>query len=82
MKGLPHRTRADLVLAMFSDGVSTAEAVTELAGRGVGISAVAEVVQAMGGLIEVHSLPAEGTRFSVIVPLHAAPSTQRAAIGA
>ncbi|HYU16260.1 MAG TPA: Hpt domain-containing protein, partial [Candidatus Acidoferrum sp.] len=38
--GLPCRTRADLVAAMFRDGVTTRDMASEISGRGVGLAAV------------------------------------------
>ena len=60
-KGLPHETRADLVEALFADGVSTAASVTEISGRGVGMSAMRAACRALGGSIDVDSEPGQGT---------------------
>lgn len=60
-KGLAHATRGDLVEALFADGVSTADVVTELSGRGVGMSAVRDACQALGGSIEIESELGRGT---------------------
>jgi chemosensory pili system protein ChpA (sensor histidine kinase/response regulator) len=54
---------------IFKPGFSTAEAVTELAGRGVGLDVVRAEVNAMGGRIETHSEPGRGTRFRLLLPL-------------
>ncbi|MBC7939489.1 MAG: response regulator, partial [Chitinophagaceae bacterium] len=48
---------------------STAEMVTELAGRGVGMDVVRNEVNAMGGRIETSSSPGQGTRFRLLLPL-------------
>ena len=61
--GLPAETREDLIAAMFSDGVSTARAVSENSGRGVGLSAVLAAVTEAGGKVDVDSEPGKGTRF-------------------
>jgi two-component system chemotaxis sensor kinase CheA len=63
---LPHGSRAELVEALFADGLSTREAVNETSGRGVGMSAIRETCHSLGGRIEVESEPGEGTtiRFS------------------
>jgi two-component system chemotaxis sensor kinase CheA len=61
--GLPAETRDDLIAALFSDGVSTAAAVTETSGRGVGLSAVLAAVTEAGGKVDVDSAPGKGTRF-------------------
>ena len=67
-KQLPHETSADLVAAMFADGVSSAEEATELAGRGVGTSAVAAAAHAAGGCVLVTSSEGCGTGIRVVVP--------------
>jgi len=60
-KGLPHATRADLVAAMFADGVSTSEQVTIMSGRGVGLAALREATVGLGGNVDVVSEKAGGT---------------------
>jgi chemosensory pili system protein ChpA (sensor histidine kinase/response regulator) len=59
----------ELAGLIFSPGFSTAETVTELAGRGVGLDVVRAEVNAMGGRIETVSLPGQGTRFKLLLPL-------------
>jgi HPt (histidine-containing phosphotransfer) domain-containing protein len=58
---LPCATREDLVEALFIDGVSTKETVSELSGRGVGMSAARAACRALGGDIDVISEPSRGT---------------------
>ena len=60
---------ADLSQLIFAPGFSTAEAVTELAGRGVGLDVVRAEVNAMGGRIETHSDAGRGSRFRLLLPL-------------
>jgi two-component system chemotaxis sensor kinase CheA len=50
-------------------GISTADAVTEVSGRGVGMDAVKRTVEALGGAIEVESMPGLGTRWVLRLPL-------------
>ncbi|MDP1857467.1 MAG: chemotaxis protein CheA, partial [Gemmatimonadaceae bacterium] len=50
-------------------GFSTADRVTEISGRGVGIDAVASRVRALGGLLELRSVEGEGTTFSLRLPV-------------
>lgn len=50
-------------------GFSTADRVTEISGRGVGIDAVASRVRALGGLMELRSVVGEGTTFSLRLPV-------------
>jgi chemosensory pili system protein ChpA (sensor histidine kinase/response regulator) len=59
----------DLRQLIFRPGFSTAETVTELAGRGVGLDVVRAEVNAMGGRIETQSEPGHGTRFKLLLPL-------------
>ena len=50
-------------------GFSTAETVTELSGRGVGLDVVRAEVDALGGRIETTSVWGKGTQFKLVVPL-------------
>ncbi len=54
---------------IFVPGLSTVDAVSSLAGRGVGLDVVASSLHAMGGSITVESAPARGTRFILRVPV-------------
>jgi two-component system chemotaxis sensor kinase CheA len=54
---------------IFAAGFSTASAVTDISGRGVGLDAVRSRVQALKGDIQVKSLPGQGCRFSLRLPL-------------
>ena len=62
--GLPHVTQSDLIEAVFSDGLSTSESVTDLSGRGVGLSAVREACTTRHGNVELLSEPKQGTTFT------------------
>lgn len=55
--------------AIFLPGVSTREAVDDLAGRGMGLDAVREAIVRLGGDVVVESEPGAGTRFVVRLPL-------------
>jgi chemosensory pili system protein ChpA (sensor histidine kinase/response regulator) len=59
----------ELAQIIFAPGFSTAEQVTELAGRGVGMDVVRAEVTALGGRIETASTPGQGTRFRLLLPL-------------
>jgi two-component system chemotaxis sensor kinase CheA len=54
---------------IFAPGMSTAETVTDLSGRGVGMDVVRRNITNLGGRISVHSAPGKGTRFTLIIPL-------------
>ena len=62
-------TDTELSQLIFAPGFSTADSVTELAGRGVGMDVVRTEVIAMGGRIEVASTAGQGTRFRLLLPL-------------
>ena len=53
---------------IFDSGLSTAERITDVSGRGVGMNAILEVAEQMGGIAEVFSTPGKGTRLVVKVP--------------
>jgi len=62
-------TESELAGLIFAPGFSTAESVTELAGRGVGLDVVRAEVNAMGGRIETATDAGRGTRFKLLLPL-------------
>lgn len=54
---------------IFAPGFSTAEQVSSLAGRGVGLDVVARSIHGLGGTIEVGSRPGQGLGFTLSLPL-------------
>jgi chemosensory pili system protein ChpA (sensor histidine kinase/response regulator) len=60
---------AELANLIFAPGFSTAENVSELAGRGVGMDVVRAEVDAMGGRIETHTAAGQGASFRLVLPL-------------
>lgn len=54
---------------IFLPGFSTANAVSDLSGRGVGLDVVRRSVQALGGRISIASRPGEGSTFTLSLPL-------------
>jgi len=54
---------------MFEAGLSTAQEVTAISGRGVGMDVVRANIERIGGLIEVESRLGKGVRFTIRVPL-------------
>lgn len=59
---------------IFEAGFSTAEKLTQSAGRGVGMDVVASEVKQLGGSLELRSDPGQGTRLSIRLPLSLALS--------
>lgn len=49
-------------------GFSTADTVTDVSGRGVGLDVVATRVRALGGMLEIASAPGEGTTMTIQLP--------------
>ena len=60
---------SDFVDMIFLPGFSTKEEVTEVSGRGVGMDAVREEVERLGGTISVSSKVDEGTTFVIRLPI-------------
>jgi two-component system chemotaxis sensor kinase CheA len=54
---------------MFRPGLSTAEHVTSISGRGIGMDVVKGVLDRIKGTVSVRSTPGQGTTFSLRVPL-------------
>ena len=54
---------------VFAPGFSTAEALTDLSGRGVGMDVVRKNINALGGQVEIRSRQGEGTTVSIRLPL-------------
>ncbi|MGL6076799.1 MAG: hybrid sensor histidine kinase/response regulator [Fimbriiglobus sp.] len=60
---------SELLDFLFLPGFSTAEKVTDVSGRGVGLDAVQATAQAVGGLTRIHSKFGEGTTFELQLPI-------------
>ncbi|MCE2882842.1 MAG: chemotaxis protein CheA, partial [Planctomycetaceae bacterium] len=54
---------------IFLPGFSTAEKVTDISGRGVGMDVVRRNIEALRGSVEIHSTPGKGSVFSMRLPL-------------
>jgi two-component system, chemotaxis family, sensor kinase CheA len=54
---------------IFLPGFSTASAVSDISGRGVGMDVVRRSIQALGGRISIHSRPGQGSTFLMSLPL-------------
>jgi HPt (histidine-containing phosphotransfer) domain-containing protein len=67
-RGLPFDTEAERQEALFADGLSTAESVTDLSGRGVGLAALRAICLAQGITLRLESSPGVGTRLEFGLP--------------
>jgi two-component system chemotaxis sensor kinase CheA len=60
---------SEVWLLIFAPGFSTAEAVTDVSGRGVGMDVVKRNITAMGGSVEIRSVTGSGTTIAISLPL-------------
>lgn len=60
---------ADIWQLIFAPGFSTAEVVTDVSGRGVGMDVVKRNITAMGGTVDIRSIPGTGTTIAISLPL-------------
>lgn len=59
----------EMIQFLFHPGFSTADAVSDLSGRGVGLDVAKTKIEALGGIVEVYTQPMKGTRFIIRLPL-------------
>lgn len=62
-------TEAEIYQLIFEPGFSTADQITDVSGRGVGMDVVRRNVEKLRGRIETHSTPGRGTTFLLNLPL-------------
>jgi two-component system chemotaxis sensor kinase CheA len=62
-------TESDIQQLIFRPGFSTADKVTEISGRGVGMDVVRRNIEALRGRIEIQSTKGKGTTFLIKLPL-------------
>lgn len=59
----------EIAMLIFAPGFSTAEVVTDVSGRGVGMDVVKRNIQEMGGQIQISFEVGKGTRIRILLPL-------------
>ena len=64
-----HLSDNEALHLIFHPGLSTADEVTEISGRGVGMDVVQNIIEQLKGAISIESTPGTGTRFLLKVPL-------------
>jgi two-component system chemotaxis sensor kinase CheA len=67
-EGAAELSKEEIYDLLFQPGFSTAEKVTDVSGRGVGLDVVKTAIQAVKGSIKVDSEPGLGTRFELMLP--------------
>jgi two-component system chemotaxis sensor kinase CheA len=66
---LQRMNEAECLNLVFHPGFSTAEQVTEISGRGVGMDVVKTVLDGLKGNVQIETVPGQGTTFRLKVPL-------------
>jgi two-component system chemotaxis sensor kinase CheA len=59
----------DAIQLIFSEGFSTANRVTDVSGRGVGLDVVVRSMERLNALVEAETIPGAGTKFTLHLPL-------------
>lgn len=62
-------SQKDIIDFLFKPSFSTADKVTDLSGRGVGLDVVKTKIEALGGLVEVETEEGKGSKFIIRLPL-------------
>ena len=62
-------SRQEILDLVFEPGFSTAEKVTNISGRGVGMDVVKRMVEKLGGSVNIESAPGKGTEITLRLPL-------------
>jgi chemosensory pili system protein ChpA (sensor histidine kinase/response regulator) len=62
-------SEAEIAQLIFASGLSTAEKVTSLSGRGVGMDVVKSEITAIGGRVDIATQRGQGTNFTIYLPL-------------
>jgi two-component system chemotaxis sensor kinase CheA len=66
---LERMTDEEIFRFIFEPGFSTAQKVTSVSGRGVGMDVVRSNIESIGGSVSLYSSPGRGSRFSMKIPL-------------
>lgn len=62
-------TDNEVAMLIFAPGFSTADVVTDLSGRGVGLDVVKNKIESLGGVVTLETVVGQGTKFQVSLPL-------------
>ena len=62
-------SESEIFSLIFEPGFSTAEIVSDLSGRGVGMDVVKRNIESLRGKVEIHSVIGEGSTFNILLPL-------------
>lgn len=59
----------EVIAYLFKPNFTTADKVTDLSGRGVGLDVVKTKIETLGGIVEVDTVRGKGSRFTIRIPL-------------
>ncbi|MCY2955137.1 MAG: chemotaxis protein CheA [Planctomycetota bacterium] len=62
-------TEQEIFQLVFHPGLSTADQITDISGRGVGMDVVKQNIEALRGRIDIQSVPGQGSAFTICLPL-------------
>ena len=68
-KEAEHMSDEDKAMLIFSAGLSTADAVSDVSGRGVGMDVVMNNITSLGGTISIETTQNKGSKFTILLPL-------------
>jgi len=68
-------TSSEIMNMIFEPGFSTAEKVSSVSGRGIGLDVVNNIISGLNGTVQIESVPDQGTEFFITLPLTLAVST-------
>lgn len=62
-------TENEAIYLIFEPGFSTASSISDVSGRGVGMDIVRNQIERLKGIIEIATVPGQGTKFTIRLPL-------------
>ena len=66
---LENLSKKDIIKLIFKPGFSTAEEVTDISGRGVGMDVVLSTFNKVGGIVDINSVVGKGSEITIKLPL-------------
>jgi len=66
ISGLSDKEALELI---FLPGFSTADTITDVSGRGVGMDVVRNNIAAVSGMVDIETWPGKGSRFTIVLPI-------------
>jgi two-component system chemotaxis sensor kinase CheA len=67
-EAVEHLAEEEILAFLFQPGFSTAEEITDISGRGVGLDVVKSTIESLNGSIDLESAVGSGTKFTLVLP--------------